>query len=127
MNKKLIIIGTILTLALFISACQPIGARIKYTGEVQPIQSGVQPKECFVCSSSNVKTYYFEKEFIRFAHGKTITLIDVGSTGAVVVSVSGVQDVIGAGAIKIINGVQIQNNWSFYPTTTADKAAELAY
>lgn len=115
MNKKLIILGTVLVLALFvISACQnSVGAPID--------------------KSASKATYYFEitddveGNYNRLAYNKNIELIDVGSAGAVIVSVDGVQDTISAGATKNINGVEITNKWTYYAEQHDRRAAELYY
>ena len=115
MNKRLIILGTILALALFVvSGCNSIGAPID--------------------KSSSKATYYFEitddesgRNYNRYAYDKSIELIDVGSGGSVIVSVDDVQDTISAGITKRINGVEITNKWAYYAEQHNRRVAELYY
>ena len=111
------VLGTILVLALFVvSGCNTVGA---------PIDKS---------SSSSKTTYYFEitddgsgHNYNRQAYGKTVELIDVGSSGSVIVSVDGVQDSISAGVTKNVNGVKITNKWTYYAEQHNRRAAELYY
>ncbi len=56
---------------------------------------------------------------------KTVKLINVGSGGAIIVEVDGVQDTISSGSTKRINEVRVKNDETFYSTTFSERQATL--
>ena len=58
--------------------------------------------------------------------GKTVKLVRVGSAGAVVVDVDGVQETISSAQTKTINGIEVKNDETFYDSNNqAASAANL--
>ena len=82
-----------------------------------------------VAINQNVGGSYYDHEFNignnLFIEGKTITLIDVGSNDDIIVSVSGVRDVVLNNVEKLINGVHIFNQLPNYDADKSMRTAEI--
>jgi hypothetical protein len=57
--------------------------------------------------------------------GKKVTLKNVGSGGAVVVDVEGVQDTLSSGVTRTVNGLEITNDETFYTDDRSERSATL--
>ncbi len=69
--------------------------------------------------------YYLKvSEYITF-NGLTVTLLDVGSGGNIIVKVGSVQEVISADSEKIINGLEIENEDAFYVEDKYERSARI--
>ncbi|MEW6063547.1 MAG: hypothetical protein AB1571_04225 [Nanoarchaeota archaeon] len=57
--------------------------------------------------------------------GKKVKLENVGSGGAILISVDGVMDTIASSNSKVVNGIEISNDQTFYEDNKAQRAASL--
>jgi len=69
--------------------------------------------------------YFMDIDDVVTVIGKKITLQNVGSGGAVVVDVDGVQETISSGSTRTVNGIEITNDESFYTDTRDERSATL--
>jgi hypothetical protein len=81
-----------------------------------------KPSEVKDCESDN---YYLKVGDSVTVDSKEVQLVDVGSGGNIIVSIAGVQDVIVASTTKIVNGLELKNNATFYTDTKAERSAWL--
>jgi len=93
---------------------------IKFLGKTLKITK-IDSDTSFTANVGN--EYYMQVGDSVQVEGKTLTLVDVGSGGSIIVSVGGVQGVISSGATRTINGVEIKNDETFYTTRTDAKSA----
>ena len=69
--------------------------------------------------------YFMDIDDVVTVDGRRITLKNVGSSGAVVVDVNGVQETLSRGATKTINGIEVNNDESFYTDQKDERSATL--
>ena len=83
-------------------------------------------------TTSNKFTAYVGAEYFLnsgdsvVVSGKTVKLVRVGSAGAIVVDIDGVQETVSASQTKTINGIEVKNDETFYDSNNqAASAANL--
>ena len=109
--------------AIFISnATSTNPLEIKFLGKTLKITS--------VASATQMTAYVGAEYFMDVgdsvtANGKTITLENVGSGGAVVVSVDGVLETIPSSSTETVNGIEITNDETFYEDNKEQRSASL--
>jgi hypothetical protein len=97
---------------------------IKFLGKTLKITS--------IDSSTNTKftayvgtEYFMDVDDSVEVNGKTVTLKNVGSGGAVVVDVDGVRETISASSTETVNGIEITVDETFYEEDKAQRSATL--
>ncbi len=96
---------------------------IKFLGKTLKVTSvdGSQSK-----FTATVGTEYFMKVGDSVTvEGKKVTLQNVGSSGAVLVDVEGKVDTVDSDASKVINGIEVKNDNTFYATSKSERSAGL--
>lgn len=103
------------------STSQPL--EIKFLGKTLKITSVDSSQTKFTAYVGN--EYFMDVGDSVEVNGKTLTLTNVGSGGAVVIDVDGVSETIPASSTETINGIEITNDETFYEDTKAQRSATL--
>ncbi len=69
--------------------------------------------------------YFMDVGDVVTVEGKKVTLVNVGTSGAIIIDVDGTIDTVTASATKTINGIEIANDETFYSSTKSERAASL--
>ena len=96
---------------------------VKFLGKTLKVTSVDSTQTKF---TATVGTEYFMKVGdVLTVEGKKVTLQNVGSSGAVLVDVDGKVDTISSDASRVVNGVEIKNDDTFYATSKSERSAAL--
>jgi hypothetical protein len=91
-----------------------LGKKLKITGAAATSITAQVGEEVFLQVGDTVEVV-----------GKTVELKNVGNTGAVIVSVDGVTETIGAATTETVNGIKIKVDEFFYSDALAERSATL--
>lgn len=103
------------------TSSQPL--EIKFLGKTLKITSVDSSQTKFTAYVGN--EYFLDVGDSVEVNGKTLTLTNVGSGGAVVVDVDGVSETIPTSSTETVNGIEITNDETFYEDTKAQRSATL--
>ncbi len=103
------------------TASEPL--EIKFLGKTLKVTSVDTSQTKF---TATVGTEYFMKVGdVVTVEGKKVTLQNVGSSGAILVDVDGKVDTIASDSSKIVNGIEVKNDNTFYATSKSERSASL--
>ena len=96
---------------------------IKFLGKTLKVTSVETTQNKF---TATVGTEYFMKVGdVVTVEGKKVTLQNVGSSGAILLDVDGKVDTISADSSKVVNGIEVKNDDTFYATSKSERSASL--
>lgn len=103
------------------TAAEPL--EIKFLGKALKVTNVASTQSKI---TATVGTEYFMKVGdVVTVEGKKVTLQNVGSSGAILLDVDGKVDTIAADTSRVVNGVEIKNDDTFYATSKSERSASL--